>query len=335
MSVESPPMGRKRTRDFDLPPRMQRRRSAKGDRYYYVTHERRWIPLGNDFPAAKRKWADLECLGQLGTVSTLIEKYLADYTSGLAESTRTKYREFARTIDKEWGKTPVDMLTPPEIALWRDRSDVLPGWANGVISLLRVAYRKAVEWGWSTSNPAAAVAFNEMPVRTRELTEDEFRAIWLAGPPWLALAMDIGYLTFMRPGDILKLRWDAVSAVIHNQTKKTNVRQAFDPSDELAGLLAEARKRPILGLYVIATDKGRPIPLRRLEKEWRATCIACGIEGAQLRDIRAKGATDADRDGWDLRDIQDALGHANIGMTKRYLKGKRTIKAKTMRRAIR
>jgi hypothetical protein len=52
-------MGRKRTRDFDLPPRMAR----KGAALYYVTNERprRWIPLGTDLNRARRTWADLEC----------------------------------------------------------------------------------------------------------------------------------------------------------------------------------------------------------------------------------------------------------------------------------
>jgi integrase len=332
MTVQSAaPMGRKRTRDFDLPPRLYRR----GARYYYVTHDRRWVPLGTDLAAAKRKWADFECLGSLGTVSSLIALYLDRHIGDLAPSTQKKYREFGRVIDREWGTTPADLLTPPQIAQWRDQSDVKPGWANGVLSLLRVAFAKAVEWGWAPSNPAAAVAFNIMPTRTRELTDDEFRAIWGKAPRWLRLAMDVCYLTAMRPGDVVALRWDAVSAVIRNRTRKTDVAQAFDPSAALATILEEARQRPILGLYVVATDKGRPITLRRLEKAWNVSCAAAGVVGAQLRDLRAKGATDAERDGWDLKDIQAMLGHATQAMTVRYLKGRRTVRAKTLQRAIR
>jgi integrase len=198
-----------------------------------------------------------------------------------------------------------------------------------------VAYRKAVEWGWVESNPAAAVAFNAMPVRERELTDDEFRAIWQTAPRWLRLAMDLCYLTAMRPGDAVALRWDAVADVIRNRTHKTSVSQVYDISGALAAVLEQARQRPILGLYVVATDKGRPIKLRRLEKAWRASCAAAGVLAAQVRDVRAKGATDAERQGWDLADIQAMLGHANPGMTKRYLKGKRTIRARTLHRAIR
>jgi hypothetical protein len=94
-------MGRKRTRDFDLPCRLYRR----GARFYYVTHERRWIPLGTDLAAAKRKWADFECLGQLGTVSALIDRYLADHTGNLAPSTLKRYRAFARTIENGVGRS--------------------------------------------------------------------------------------------------------------------------------------------------------------------------------------------------------------------------------------
>lgn len=318
-------MGRKRTRDFDLPPRLYRR----GARFYYVTHERRWIPLGTDLARAKRLWADYECLGCAGNVPDLVDRYLADCMAGRAASTVKQYRSFANTIRREWPTTPADLLQPHELARYRDRSP--PGWANGVLSLLRVAYAKGIEWGWVATNPAALVRFNAMPVRERTLTDAEFRTIRAGLPAWGRVWMDLSYCTALRPSDALALRWEQVGDALTSRTRKTNVRQAFAIGEGLREVIEEARNRPILGLYVVASDKGRPITLRRLQAAWRAVCVAHSIADAQPRDVRATAATAAEAAGLDY---QAMLGHSERRMSDRYVKGKRTITAPTLRRKI-
>ena len=51
-------MGRRRSQDFNLPPRMHR----KGETFYYVTSTvpRKWIKLGKDLHQARLQWAALE-----------------------------------------------------------------------------------------------------------------------------------------------------------------------------------------------------------------------------------------------------------------------------------
>jgi integrase len=316
-------MGRKRTRDFDLPPRLYRR----GDRFYYVTHERRWIPLGKDLARAKRLWADYECLGCAGNVSDLVDRYVSDCMGKAAASTVRQYKAFANVIRREWPDTPADLLTPPELARFRDRS--APGWGNGVLSVLRVAYAKGVEWGWCASNPAAAVKFNAMQVRDRYLTDEEFRAIRAELPRWAQIWADLSYCTALRPSDALALRWEQVGLALQTRTRKTNVRQAFALDTGLREVLEAARARPILGLYVVANDKGRPMSLRRLQSAWRAACAAAGVSEAQARDVRAKAATDAKAAGLDF---QAMLGHSERRMSERYVKVKGTVNAPTLRR---
>lgn len=321
-------MGRKRTKDFELPPRLHR----KGGAFYYVTHPgRKWIPLGSDLGRAKRKWADLECMHDGETVDSLIERYLADCIAKRAASTAKRYKLFRQTIAKEWGPLPVNLLQSWQIARYRDRAGVGKVWANGVISLLRVAYAKAVEWGWVNINPAAAVAFNETSVRDRYLKDDEFRAIRANAPDWMRTAMDLAYLTAMRPSDLVALKWEDVGDSIAVRQRKTRTRHAFNMTPELEAVLASARERPILGLYVVASAKGRPISERRLQKAWRAAATAAGICDAQFRDIRAKAATDAEAEGMNY---QALLGHTTRQMSDRYVKAKRTIRAQPLGRRL-
>lgn len=320
-------MGRRRTRDFDLPPRLYRR----GDSYYYVAHTGRWIPLGKDRERAKRKWADYECLGIGVTVAELVWRFLDDGLKAVAASTRKQYKSFARTIEREWGNLPADHLTRVHIVQYRDRPGVGTVWANGVISLLRVAYRWGGERDASLPQPADQVAFNRTEARARYLEDAEFRAIRAAGPRWMRTAMDVAYLTGLRPGDVLRLRWDMVGERLAADVQKTKIRIAFELPAALLAVLDEARQRPIVGLYVVANDKGRPISLRRWQDVFRGACRELNIEDATPRDIRGKAGTDAEAEGLDY---QALLGHASRRTSDIYLKRKRTLKAPTLRRII-
>lgn len=324
MSVDyRPPMGRKRSRDFDLPPRLYRR----GARYYYVTHERRWIPLGADLDHAKRLWADYECIGHEATIASLLDRYLADCLKDRAPATRKQYRVFAKALCAEFGEWPLDALKPYHLARFRDGAPVQM--ANGSLSLLKTAYAKAIEWGWCEANPAGQVKRLATSVRGRYLTDAEFRAIRDKAPEWLRTAMDLSYLTALRPSDVVKLQWaDVTAEQVFVRVQKTKARIAFALTDALQAVIEDARRKPIVGLFVVATAKGRPISLRRLGDAWRAARDAAGIVDAQFRDIRAKAATDAEAAGMDY---QAMLGHATKAMSDRYVKAMRTIRAQPLR----
>lgn len=324
MSVESrPPMGRKRSRDFDLPPRLYRR----GARYYYVTHDRRWIALGSDLAQARRLWADYECIGQEATVESLLDRYLSDCLKDRAPATHKQYRVYRTALVAAFGGWSLDTLKPWHLAQFRDSRP--PVMANGCLSLLKTAYAKAVEWGWCEANPAAVVARLTLPVRGYYLEDADFRAIRDKAPDWLRTAMDLSYLTALRPSDVVKLQWADVTAdSVFVRVQKTKARIAFAVTEGLQAVLDEARRRPIVGLYVVATAKGRPISLRRLGDAWRDARDAAGVAQAQFRDIRAKAATDAEAAGMDY---QAMLGHATKAMSDRYVKRMRTIRATPLR----
>lgn len=306
---------------------MQRR----GNSYYY-TAQKRWIPLGKDLAKAKRLWADMECLGIGSTVRELVWAYFDAKVKGGKPSTVKQYKSFANAIEREWGTLAVDRLTRVQIVRYRDRPGIGKVTGNGIISYLRVAYRWAMERDDDLTNPAEDVAFNETEVRPRYLEDHEFRAIWTAAPRWMKTAMDVAYLTGMRPGDVLRLRWDTVAEWMKTRAQKTGVKQAFELPQALLDVLAEAKQRPILGLYVVATDKGRKISLRRWQTAFQDARKEAGVEDATPRDIRAKAGTDAEAQG---EDYQALLGHTSRRMSDQYLKKKRTVIAPTLKRLIR
>src|SRR4029077_17448668 len=125
----------------------------------------------------------------------VVRRFLSDKMAQYAASTRSRYADYAITIESQFGALPANDLTRFALARWRDGGKVKPGWFNGCLSLLRIAYRAGGEWGWCNHNEAEHVSFNVMGERGRYVTDVEFRAIRDRAPAWLQVAMDISYLT--------------------------------------------------------------------------------------------------------------------------------------------
>ena len=320
-------MGRKRTQDFNLPPRMQR----KGTRYYYVCNEkpRRWIPLGADLATAKRRWAELDAGTPQGmSVGDLVLRYID--RSDRPPTTLAQYMSYQRALADAF-PIPAAQLRSQHVALWRE----LPAqrarltYTHGCIGLLSSAFRLGAEQ-WLCE--PLTVRRERLTGRDRVLEPGEFRAIRACAVEWLQVAMDIGYLTSQRPSDIRSARW---SQVVEEQLlftqQKTGQRLAVTITSDLRGVLERARQRPILGLYIVATAKGRPVSKDMMSDAWIAACEAAGVLDAQFRDIRAMAAKAAEEGG---QDFQALLGHTTRAMSERYLKGRRTIKAEPVRRKL-
>jgi len=318
-------MGRKRTIHHDLPPRMQQ----KGKSYYYVSNApRKWTPLGRDLAKAKRLWAELDGVpGASLSVADLVQRYMD--REERAEGTAKQYRGYHRALSKAF-PIPAAQLRSQHVALWRElpAQRARKDYTNGCLAVLMAACRLGHEQG---ECDLIAVGKWEVDGRDRYLEDGEFRAIREAAKPWLRIAMDIAYLTASRPSDVRALKWEQVGESLGMRQKKTLQRMAFTMTPELASVLAAARQRRILGLYVCATNKGKPITRNRMDIDWHAACDAAKVEDAQFRDIRSKAATDAKRGG---QDYQALLGHTTLAMSDRYIKGRETVIAEPVRRKL-
>lgn len=318
-------MGRKRTVNHDLPPRMAR----KGERYYYVCNApRKWIPLGKDLPRAKREWAELEAGTPQGlSVGELVQRYIDRST--LAEGTHRQYKSFHKAIAEAF---PIQaaQLTSQHVALWRDlqeqrsRKTYVNGCLCSPTRILPFGRRARM------CVPLTVRAWTLVP-RDLYLTDDEYLAIRERALEWLQIAMDLAYLTAARRGDVLSLGWEDIqSGHLTMRQRKTGQRMSFRVTMELSSILERARKRRVLGLRVVAGERGRPISHSTLGRAWLLACKAAGVV-AQFRDIRSKAATDAKAGG---QDYQKLLGHTTLKMSERYIKGRTTVVAEPVRRKL-
>lgn len=317
-------MGRHRTVNLGLPPRM----AVRGQRYYYVSSgkHRKWIPLGSDLAQAKRRWAEIDSPHAGGvTVGELVQRYID--REQRAASTAIQYKSYQKAIN-DGLPIPAAELTSQHVALWRELQRNRKQFCNGCLSVLVAAFRLGNELGlckiitvgkWPQSN------------RQRVLTPAEFRAIRERAKPWLRTLMDLGYLTSQRPSDLLALRWAQIGERISIQQIKTRRMLSISVTPDIAAVLAEARARPVIGLYVVANDKGRRISRQTANDAWIAARTAAGVVDAQFRDIRAMAASASEREGGDY---QALLGHTSLAMSERYLKGRRVINAEPVRKKL-
>lgn len=319
-------MGRRRTINHDLPPRMAR----KGANYYYVCNApRRWIPLGQDLARAKRRWAELDAPLQPATltVACLVQRYID--REDRPHSTATQYASYLRCIAAAF-PIPAAQLTSQHVALWRELplQRARPAFVNGCLAILLAAYRLGAECGLCQPLTVGKCALRR---RERILDHAEFRRIRERACDWLRLAMDLGYLTSLRPCDLRALRWDAITDRITVRQQKTGERQEYLLQGDIATVVVEARQRPILGLTVLVSERGRPITRSIWSAAWLAARTAAGVPDAQFRDVRSLAAIDAQAGGLDY---QALLGHSSQRMSDRYLRGRKVTTAMPIARKL-
>ncbi len=121
-------MARKRSSNFDLPPRMH----IKGSSFYYVTgtKPRRWIALGSDLKKAKYKWAELES-GEAQvdntTFAALAKRYQREIFPTKAPRTQKDNEKESVNLLAVFGPVPIDSIRPTHVRQYLDtRGTVAP-----------------------------------------------------------------------------------------------------------------------------------------------------------------------------------------------------------------
>jgi len=175
-------------------------------------------------------------------------------------------------------------------------------------------------------NPVREIKTHQEQPRKRYLSDSEYAAIRSKARPWLALMMDLAYLTGQRPGDVRTIKRSQIKKdCIDFEQQKTGNRVRIDRTQDIDALLRQIDGlRTIQGIYLFHSGKGRPYSYYTVVDAFRRACVSAGITGAQFRDIRAKAATDADAAGLNATKL---LGHSDANTTKRYMRKRRIVKA--------
>jgi integrase len=214
------PMGRRRTRDHGLPPHM----AKKGRSYYYVTNTpRRWLPLGNDWPAALAQWAKYEgkpIPEEARNFSQVAKWYRTEIIEKIRSpaTRRDATRELA-SLESVFGPSPIETIEPADVRTYLDnrvsrkklkdgeKAPLATTRANREISRLSHVINCAREAGFTTmANPCTGVHRHSEPGRGRYAEDVEYQAIYEKADAELQDAMDLMLYTSQRPGDVILMR---------------------------------------------------------------------------------------------------------------------------------
>lgn len=335
-------MGRRRTKDLDLPPRMRRRRFKSGVRYYYdhgyINGRRVWEALSNNFAEAKQKWAKIESEGPgppSGTFAALAEHYLEHGTGPvpwrkkpLSERGIADAREHVRNLREVFGDIPANQITDEDVSRYLSMRSA-PIRANREIATMSSIYKHGQRTQQVSGNPTLRVPRNAEQGRDHCPTDAEFEGVWKLAPPVIQVGMDFAYLTGMRLGDMLRLPIPRDPEGIFYREGKTGQKHIVEWDDALRDVVRRAMDlRKVTGMTLFANRRGQPYTVNGWESMWQRTLRKAtkeGVERFRWHDIRAKAATDANQAGQDSRSL---LGHKSEQQHLAYLRSKAPLRAK-------
>lgn len=315
-------MGRKRTTNKHLPPRLYLRR----DGYYYrsLDGKESRIVKGDDLPLALVKWAELEGVRlnpDAVTFGAVADRWLDVWMPRVSPRTQHDYRRHLETLKLVFSNSALDSISAQDVATYRDTRSAKTQ-ANREIAVLSILMGWAREKGYTDKpNPCAGLRRNKEDQRSRYITDKEHAALYLAGDQAVKDVMRLASFTGQRIGDLLA----ATRANIQGEELvfvqgKTGQRVRIRIIGELKELLNEltTRARHATSVWLIQSDTGQRLCYNTLADKWKRARLKAGLPDVRLMDLRPKVGSDID----DLQRSQNTLGHRHISTTERHYRRK-------------
>ncbi|WP_232466425.1 tyrosine-type recombinase/integrase [Burkholderia ubonensis] len=349
-------MGRKPTRNPNVPPGMRPRHRGKVTYYYYDAggKPRKEIPLGTDFIEAVRKWAELEKAkvpdSAIVTFRHAVTRYTVDVLPHKKPRTRSDNMKELEFLLEFFDDPPARLedIKPTHIRDYlRWRGEKARKWyqeqnrpvpenaghvrANREIALFSHIFNYAREEGLTDApNPCAGVKRNREEGRDVYVEDDIFAKVYRSADQPTRDAMDLAYLTGQRPADTLKFdeRHINSSNELEIQQGKTKKKLRIEVVGELLAVIERirARKRTykVVSTALVVNEKGERLTAYALRSRFEKARDVAGVPFGQFqfRDLRAKAGTDK-TDAEDIRQAQRQLGHSSVTMTETYVRQRR------------
>lgn len=305
---------RPRGRDKHLPPCVYHRHGA----YWYVKRGK-WTNIGETLTAALSEYAKI-IAPPTGGCDELLDRTLERAKETVAKNTYEQYAHACRKLKPTLAEFTPELVESHHIAAILDHHRATPNMANRFLTFLRLAFSNGLTWGMCRTNPCYGVKRHVERRRDRDLTHEEYKAIWTAAPANLRAIMDVAYLTGQRIGDVLAIRLsDITKEGIAFKQQKTGKRLMVAMTPDLTLALGRARSlySNIRGLTLFHGRGGRPLSYYGVRSAFQRAAARAKIEGVTLHDIRARAASD-------VKNPKDLLGHSTESTTTRYLRSRET-----------
>lgn len=330
-------MGRKPSRNKNLPVGMRARHRPSGTHYYLDTGEkpRREISLGKDYVLAVQKWAELTAakpVSDLVTFRYAAERYMKDVLPQKSYTTQKdnlrELKQLYRFFDDP--PAPLDTIEPVHVRQYLDFRSSAKIRANREKALFSAIWNYARERGLtSRENPCRGVKGYKETGRDVYVDDAVYQAVWKHAEVPLRDALDLAYLTGQRPADVLAFtRADIKDGELWVKQAKTKAKLRIAIQGELAEVMQRISSRKVMSLKLVNSIDGTPMSKHMLRGAFdRARDAAIKaqpdlkdqIKAFQFRDLRAKAGTDKDEVAG-MGAAKDQLGHTTEQMTSHYVR---------------
>jgi integrase len=201
-----------------------------------------------------------------------------------------------------------------------------PETINRELTVLKRMFNLAMQWDLTVVNPVKGVKFMEVPKTFyRALEDEEFEHIYRASSPEFRPVLLLAFLTGMRRGEILKLKWEDVdlqSGYIFVKETKNRESRTIPIDDTLNESLSELHDAN--NQYVFQSFKERSITsfYREFWKATKKAGVKCTFHS--LRHTFASNLVTRLKE--DMVTVMELTGHKDIRMLKRYSHTKEELK---------
>lgn len=217
---------------------------------------------------------------------------------------------------------------------YRDKREPAKTTTGMRISHLRCFFDRIIEWDYADAPARNPVFAGDMPIRDRPLPRflsDPDAAALLAAARALPdlfdrVAVEVLARTGLRKGEFLGLTRDAITVIGDARWLRTPIGKLHTDRyiplhprvDELLQQWLCAHPPQPDNSTLMFTDRGRPIPGRRVDYAVYAAARAAGIGHVTPHQLRHTLATQAINRGMSIEAIAALLGHASLSMTMTY-----------------
>jgi integrase len=333
-------MGRKNTRNLNMPPHMHPRTQRSGKVYYYMYQKgedgkRKEIALGDDFILALKRYAELNVAPQPGagaTFSDVYKRYLVDALPKLATSSARMWGSDIKHLLESFADAPLSQIKPLHIRQFLDDHADKPTTANRCKRVFSVMWNKARGWGYTElPNPCEGIQGHSLDKRTVYISDVIYKAVWDSASEPLRDAMDLAYLTGQRPADALKMtEHDIIDGHLIVTQEKTKQPLRIQLVGELASLIGRIKARKagykVASAALLVNLKGKRLTAPAMRAQFDKARDAAAEKAPELKDavknfrfydLRAKAADDT-ADGRGEEAARDLLGHDSVKTTQRH-----------------
>lgn len=321
-----------------------RRRKMKSGRvleyFYYVMADGKEKSLGTEKYEAVAEAARLNMeVNKKSDVILFIEvakRYELEVIPTKAKNTQNSNKRAIKWLYKFFGAPPIPLekVEPQHISLYLQWRKDTTASANLEIGLFNTIWNKAREWGY-TRQPSPSQGVKKYPIKFREVYMEDYLLEKLLefADPQMKDIIQVSYLIGQRPIDICNIhRSHIYNGMLHITQQKTKKKVRFEITGKLKEIIE--RRLEVTKDWLFTNLLGRKLNRQRLTDSFIVIRekaaqhypeLADEINNLQLRDLRAKAATDLSLFASNEQ-AQKTLGHTSLQMTKHYIRKEKTLK---------